>query len=634
MNKLKKMFCVIAASFVAITSYASTAADYTDIVYAEDVKASLGGVVEVPIYLKNPSYSVKSLQFSMELPEGISFVEEEGVGHKFSKNALFNNWTISFSTYIGEPENTGLAMMSYQNDATTVIPEGDVEVFRIYLQVASNTSAGTKNIIMRAITLTAGDGTEHTILNATQTITSNVNIQRAEIAAKQSDDYSFEILPVTTTTGNLDLMVRMKNVYDVADFNMTVEYPEGIAPRTGRGVKPTVVKDNLYSSTDPSIDALSIAQSTSEKVTSYTVTNADTDTYLAKNEYYNAFSLPLSITENNKTYNLKFNVGTIIAYDTESNPDLDHPIEINGGQFLVTVTVGAPTDKNPIIYGDIADASTVTTAIPEEATSVDISQAIATDAVVNAIVENAQAKNANVVVYAPSTYSGNKDNVVTEDENGSLTCESFVVTDGAVLDIPASFTAATATYNREMTTQWGTIILPYDVNSNSEVAYYLPSVIENGVLKLTLQETLPANTPALVAKLSGGSINAHGTEVNVSANSKSAVSGNVTMHGSYANNTRVDAANAYYIYDNKFWLCNGHFFIDAFRAYFTVESEKLAKQISINADIVTALSALTTNGNVTVEGYYDLSGKRQDGLRNGLNIIKLSNGKTQKILKQ
>lgn len=634
MNKLKKMLCIIVASFAAITSYASTATDYTDIVYAKDVKASLGGMVEVPIYLKNLSYPVKSLQFSMELPEGISFVEEDGVGHKFSKNSLSNNWTISFRTKDGEAANTGLAMMSYQNDATTIIPEGNVEVFKIHLLVTSNTSAGTKNIIMRGITLTDGAGTEHTILKGNQTITSNVNIQRADIVEKQDEDFCFEILPIAKSTiGNMDLMVRMKNKYDVAGFSMTVEYPEGIAPRTGRGVKPTVVKDNLYSSTDPNIAALSIAQSTNGTVTSYTVSNADVDTYLAKNEYYDAFSLPLSITEDNKTYNLKFNVGTITVYNTEADPDLQNPIEIGGGQFLVTVTVGTPIDKNPIIYGDITEALTVIAAIPDDVTSVDISQATATDAVIDEIVENAQAKSPNVVVYAPDTYKGDKNNVVTEDANGALTCSSFVVTDGVALDIPASFSAESATYNREMPNNWGTIILPYDVSSNSNIAYYLPSVIEDGVLKLTRQETLSANTPAIIAKGTGSSITVLSSDVNVSTDTNSSVSGTVTMHGSYTNNTKVDTANAYYIFDNKFWLCNDHFFIDAFRAYFTVEGA-LAKQLSISTDTITALSDLITEEDVTIEGYYDLSGKRQESMHEGLNIIKLSNGKNQKVLIQ
>lgn len=215
------------------------------------------------------------------------------------------------------------------------------------------------------------------------------------------------------------------------------------------------------------------------------------------------------------------------------------------------------------------------------------------------------------------------------------TCAKLVLTDGADFNAPNEFTATSATYTREMGNQWGTICLPYEVESNDDVAYYLPDVIEDGVLKLTKQETLAANTPAIVAKLNGGGITASAENVAVVTNATSPVCRTVTMHGSYANNTRVEGANAYYIKSNKFWQCNGYFFVDAFRAYFTVNGSAPAKSLSIfSDDAVTALSALTDDGSVKVEGYYDANGKRQDGLRKGMNIMKMSNGKSQKVLIQ
>lgn len=645
MNKLKKMLCVVVALFAAVTSYAATAADYTDIVYAKDVKASLGGTVEVPIYLKNASYAVKSLQFSMELPEGISFVEEESVGHKFTKNALTNNWTISFRTKDGEAANTGLAMMSYQNDAVTTIATGDVEVFKIHLQVAANISAGTKNIIMKGITLTAGDGSENTILSGDATITSNVNIQRAEIAEKQDDDYAFSIAPFTTEAGRtytsgsdnsiaVPILLKNKDYISSASFNLIL--PDGFGIATYKsGVITKTKKPEIDNSRSVLIDSgestsgLSFNQTKDGEVVTYTLNSSD-DLVLSNGSGRIAtVYLTTSAEINPGTYNFKIDNISIT-----STPDGETTYPHNGGEYIFTVTVGAPTDKDPIIYGNITDASTVTAAIPAAATSVDISQATATDAVVDVIVEDAQAKNANAIVYAPSTYSGSKDNVVKEDSNGALVCSNLVIADNvAALNIPASFTAATASYTRTMDNTWGTICLPYAVASDANAAYYQVTGIESGALTLSKYDELPAGTPALVKKLAGSEIAPQATSVAVSGDLNN-VSGTVTMHGSYANGTRVENANAYYIKDNMFYRCNGHFICNAFRAYFVADGAN-ARELSIMDEdgAATAIEALTNpDAEVKVEGIYDVNGIMRSDLENGINIVKLSNGKIQKII--
>lgn len=214
------------------------------------------------------------------------------------------------------------------------------------------------------------------------------------------------------------------------------------------------------------------------------------------------------------------------------------------------------------------------------------------------------------------------------------TCANLVLTDGADFSAPTEFTATSATYTREMANKWGTIVLPYDVKSNENVAYYLPETVENDVLKLTKVETLPANTPALVAKLKGDGITSNGANVTVKTENNTFDGGNVTMHGSYVNDTKVTDANAYYIKENQFWLNNENFYIDAFRSYFTVSTSGSAKSLRISEGTVTALSALTGEGDVKVEAFYDESGKQQDGLRKGLNIMKMSNGKSLKVLIQ
>lgn len=640
MNKLKKMLCVVAAMFAAVTSYAATAADYTDIVYAKDVKASLGGTVEVPIYLKNASYTVKSLQFSMELPDGISFVEETGVGHKFTKNALTNNWTISFRTKDGEAANTGLAMMSYQNDAITTIATGDVEVFKIHLQVASTTSAGTKNIIMKGITLTAGDGTENTILSGEQTITSNVNIQRAEVIESMPEGYGFSISSFTPEVGENTINFMFRAPVDIRTIEFDLKLPKGL-----------LMYNSSFEETSPVINT-----EATYGTPTITLTGVSDDRTTAHVAFTGAAGLSKKYFKSSTSNIVCATLKTLILSEEQFSEEISQSIygiengiqkiELSNilftdnsdgttqykGEHICSITVGTPTDKDPIIYGNITDASTVTAAIPADATSVDISQATATDAVVDAIVTDAQTKNANAVVYAPSTYNGSKNNVVKEDSNGSLTCSNFVITDGKDVEIPASFNATNASYTREMSQTWGTICLPYDVTSDATTEYYNITALNAGVLTISKLDNLPAGTPALVRKLSGTGIAPTATNVSVGGN-VSPVSGTVDMYGSFKK-VNITTQNSYYLKnDNKFYKINGNFNCVAFRAYFVV-STSAAKHniITIGDDELTAINALVGESDVKVEAIYDASGARHSEMKSGLNIIKLSNGKTQKIM--
>lgn len=212
------------------------------------------------------------------------------------------------------------------------------------------------------------------------------------------------------------------------------------------------------------------------------------------------------------------------------------------------------------------------------------------------------------------------------------TCSNLVLTDGEPFVIQNSFTATNVTYSRSMANQWGTIVLPYDVASNDDVAYYVPSGVEDDVLKLTQMDVLPANTPALVEKKNGDSMTATAQNVTVVSDIQDGVNGNITMHGSYTNDTKVTDQNAYYIKNNKFWLNNEYFFIDAFRAYFTVAGAPQAKSLTISHDDASIIDALTGNGDVSISEYYDASGARNNNLRKGINIVRLCNGETKKII--
>lgn len=240
-----------------------------------------------------------------------------------------------------------------------------------------------------------------------------------------------------------------------------------------------------------------------------------------------------------------------------------------------------------------------------------------------------QTANPNALIFTATDQKlSNTSNVVIGSE-----CRNLVLTDGYSFDCPTPFTANQATYSRTMTNKWGTIVLPYDVESTSDVAYYLPEKIENDALVLVRQEQLAANTPAIVAKLTGNGITCSNTNVTVKTANNDVNSGTVTMHGSYAMSTVITNPNAFYIKENQFWRCNENFHADAFRAYFTADVPLAAKSLTILCtDETNGIAESNANNGAEVTDCYDITGKRHSDLQNGINIVKLSNGDTKKII--
>ena len=239
--------------------------------------------------------------------------------------------------------------------------------------------------------------------------------------------------------------------------------------------------------------------------------------------------------------------------------------------------------------------------------------------------EIAALQTGNTLVYLPSSASFTGVNMVKDG-----VCSQLVLTDGLPFSAPTAFTATNATYNRTMSNEWGTICLPYEVSGDANTKYYTITSIENNALVVSEVATLAAGTPALVQKVSGDAVTGTATNAPVSATVNN-TTGTVNMYGTYER-TQVTDANAYYIKDNKFWQCNNYFYCNPFRAYFTTGSTPSnAFDILIADDDVTAIAS-AVNGTSEAVAIYSVDGIKLGKLQKGVNIIKLANGKTQKVV--
>ncbi len=158
------------------------------------------------------------------------------------------------------------------------------------------------------------------------------------------------------------------------------------------------------------------------------------------------------------------------------------------------------------------------------------------------------------------------------------TCENLVITDGTAVTIPADLeTATSATYSRNIaaTSNFGTICLPYDVESDDDIQYYTASSISDGVLTLETVDEVPAGTPAIFKKKNAEATSITAASSNTSVTPDAGEAGSAVVLVGTFEEIRVDgtdtpdAEDCYYISNNQFWQGNEYFFIGAFRAYLT-----------------------------------------------------------------
>lgn len=212
-------------------------------------------------------------------------------------------------------------------------------------------------------------------------------------------------------------------------------------------------------------------------------------------------------------------------------------------------------------------------------------------------------------------------------------CQDLSLTDGFDFRPKADFTATKASYTRTMPSKWGTIMLPYEVQSNEEVAYFLPNSIGDGMLHLTQLTTLPANTPALVAKVRGETITCQASEVEVNAvDGNSCEVDGIQLQGFYTKEHTVNAPNVYSLGNSNQFELNAATLVEAFRAYLTLDAEATCPNFLPVFDEFNSSLQDVLDGDATVEEYYDTTGRRITHLQKGINLVRMSNGKTLKVM--
>ena len=218
------------------------------------------------------------------------------------------------------------------------------------------------------------------------------------------------------------------------------------------------------------------------------------------------------------------------------------------------------------------------------------------------------------------------------------------LSDDSYISSEASGTVNAISYTRQMSNDWGTLVLPYSLTLTGSEPYRLyaiSAVSENELVLKQLEGVVAAGTPCVVKRNGSESeltFGANNAELNMTIDGKTV--GDMTFNGTY----RTEEVNSgYVISKNSFWnvaelnksdLVKG-VKVKPFRAWLDGTSPNGASQLSICvSDTATGIDAAGTIDalNDTATEYYDLSGKRLDEPQRGVNIVRMKSGKTKKII--
>ena len=215
------------------------------------------------------------------------------------------------------------------------------------------------------------------------------------------------------------------------------------------------------------------------------------------------------------------------------------------------------------------------------------------------------------------------------------------LSDESYISDKASGTVNEISYTRQMSNNWGTLVLPYSLTLTGEESYRLYTIdkMDGDELVLSrLEGTVAAGTPCVVKRKGSEAELTFGSNIaKLNMERVAQDVGGMKFRGTY---WTEDVNSGYVISKNSFWnveelkgsaSVNG-VKVRPFRAWLDGTSANAPAQLSMRIDDnTTGIDAIDALNDAEAE-YYDLSGKRLDEPQKGVNIVRMKSGKTKKII--
>lgn len=245
-----------------------------------------------------------------------------------------------------------------------------------------------------------------------------------------------------------------------------------------------------------------------------------------------------------------------------------------------------------------------------------------------------QTENPNMLIKTNAEIQlGNNHNVIINQ-----ICENLIIRDNSEFGTDQDFSAAHAYYERAMTSEWGSICLPFDVSADESTTFYTTGSVCDGILTLYSSSKVLAGQPAIFKHTTGKNLNVKNENATVSATIQGGSSSpsSINLFGAFTP-TRIEEEGVYYIANDRCWLKTEGvpLNIKPFRAWFTIDDSNNSKLRSLSFEEQEEQTAGMKAIQSILEGkaqYFDETGRPISNLKTGLNIIELPDGTKQKIL--
>ena len=215
------------------------------------------------------------------------------------------------------------------------------------------------------------------------------------------------------------------------------------------------------------------------------------------------------------------------------------------------------------------------------------------------------------------------------------------LSDESYISNMASGTVDEISYTRQMSNNWGTLVLPYSLTLTGDEPYRLYTIDkmegEELVLK-QLEGEVAAGTPCVVKRKGSEAELTFGSNIaKLNMERVAQDVGGMKFRGTY---WTEEVNSGYVISKNSFWnveeLKNSSSVkgvkVNPFRTWLDGTSAKAPARLSMRIDgSTTGIDAIDALNDAEAE-YYDLSGKRLDEPQKGVNIVRMKSGKTKKII--
>ena len=219
--------------------------------------------------------------------------------------------------------------------------------------------------------------------------------------------------------------------------------------------------------------------------------------------------------------------------------------------------------------------------------------------------------------------------------------KAVCLSDDSYISDLASGTVDEISYTRQMSNDWGTLVLPYSLTLTGEESYHLYAIDNMTGDELILKQLdgeVAAGTPCVVKRKGSEAELTFGSNIaKLNMERVAQDVGGMKFRGTY---WTEDVNSGYVISKNSFWnveelkgstSVNG-VKVNPFRAWLDGTSANAPAQLSMRIDgSTTGIDAIDALNDAEAE-YYDLSGKRLDEPQKGVNIVRMKSGKTKKII--